>query len=215
MCRNRYCNALGSQETKAGGSASSRSQALRSAAMATRGQPRLVDVVLAGGEPGQAGVFGDPDPVFDPGVCPVAGFEEPDLPEGGVGDEGLVAPPVPVLEQGQLRAEVGVFAPDDDPDPRRPPGQGEQVGDLHDLGVVADLAVGSNRRRTRRLRNQADRRAHRIPSHSLARGRAKTCLWGGLVGEVPSWLMTTASTMAGPPVTWSLPTGASPIRWPR
>lgn len=82
----------------------------------------MVDGVLAGGKPGQAGVLGDPDPVLprkrevppDAGVGPVPGFEEPDL-SGGVGDEGLIPPPVAVLEQGQWRSWVRVLSADDDP----------------------------------------------------------------------------------------------------
>lgn len=57
------------------------------------GQPCAVDAVFPRGEPAQAAVFGDPDAVFNAGVGPVPGFQERDLPGGGVGGEGLVAPP--------------------------------------------------------------------------------------------------------------------------
>ena len=71
-------------------------------------QPGLVDGVLPGREPAQAGVFGGLDPVLDPGVGPVPGFQERQLSDPGVGGEGLVAPAVSLLEQRQLRAGVGV-----------------------------------------------------------------------------------------------------------
>jgi hypothetical protein len=41
-------------------------------------------------------------------VGPVPSFHEPDLPGRGVGDEGLVPPPVAMLDRGQLRAGVGM-----------------------------------------------------------------------------------------------------------
>jgi len=66
-----------------------------------------------------------PDPVFDSGVGAVSGFQERQLPDPGVGGDGLVAPPVGFLEQTELRAGVGVFAADDDPHPGRPFGEVE------------------------------------------------------------------------------------------
>ena len=71
-------------------------------------QPGLVDRELAGREPAEAGVFGVPDPVLDAGVGAVPGFEERQLPDPGVGGDGLVAPPVGLLEQGQLARRGGV-----------------------------------------------------------------------------------------------------------
>ena len=108
------------------------------------------------GEPAQAGVFGGLDPVLDAGVGPVPGFQERQLSDPGVGGEGLVAPAVGLLQQRQLRAEVRPFAADDDPHPGRPAAQIEQSGDLGDLGAVADLAVGGDRRRPRPFRNGGD-----------------------------------------------------------
>src|SRR5680860_326180 len=53
------------------------------------------------------------DPVLDPGVGTVAGFQEGKLHArllGGVGRDRLVAPPVTLFEQGELRTWVGAFA---------------------------------------------------------------------------------------------------------
>lgn len=62
-------------------------------------QPCLVDGELTGGEPSQAGGLRVPDPVFDPGMSPMPDLQELELPSGGVGDEGLVSPPVDLFEQ--------------------------------------------------------------------------------------------------------------------
>jgi len=86
-------------------------------------QPGLVDGVLPQWEPAQAGVFGGLDPVLDPGVGPVSGFQERELSDQGVGGEGLVASAVSLLQQRQLRARVRSFAPDNDPHPGRPAAQ--------------------------------------------------------------------------------------------
>ena len=81
------------------------------------------------------------------------GFQERQLSDPGVGGEGLVAPAVGLLEQRQLGAGVRPFPADDDPHPGRPAAQVEQAGDLGDVGAVADLAVGVDRRRPRPLRH--------------------------------------------------------------
>lgn len=47
-----------------------------------------------------------------------------------------------MLEQGQRRPGVWVLAAQDDPHTGRPGRQVEQAGDLHDVGVLADVAVG-------------------------------------------------------------------------
>jgi hypothetical protein len=64
--------------------------------------PGLVDLIGFRGQMLDTGVLGAADPVLDPGVGAVAGFEEDRLPSGGVGGDQLVAPPVGGLEQGQL-----------------------------------------------------------------------------------------------------------------
>ncbi len=55
----------------------------------------------------QAGVLGVADAVLDSGVGTVACFEERHLSGARVGDEGLVAPAVGLLEQRELSAGVG------------------------------------------------------------------------------------------------------------
>ncbi len=62
------------------------------------------------GKRADAGVFSVPDPVFYPRVSTMPGFEEGQLPGGGVGGDGLVAPAFGVFEQGEGRAGVGVLA---------------------------------------------------------------------------------------------------------
>jgi hypothetical protein len=47
------------------------------------------------------------DAVFDAGMGAVAGFQESQLPGGGVGDERLIALAVAFLEERQVRARVG------------------------------------------------------------------------------------------------------------
>jgi hypothetical protein len=66
-------------------------------------QPGLVDGVLPGRKSAQAGVFGGLDAVLDSGVAAVPCFQERQLPDPGVGGEGLVAPTVGLLQQRQLR----------------------------------------------------------------------------------------------------------------
>jgi len=61
---------------------------------------------------------------------------------GGVGGERR--DPVPVdVSDSQLRAGVGSFLADDDPHPRRPPGQVQQASQLGDPRAVADLMWAS------------------------------------------------------------------------
>src|SRR5215207_4826914 len=107
---------------------------------------------------GASNKAGDPhlDPVLESGVGPVSGFQERELSDQGVGGEGLVAPAVSLLQQRQLRARVRSFAADNDPHPGRPAAQIEQSGDLGDLGAVADIAVGGDRRRPHPFRNRDD-----------------------------------------------------------
>jgi hypothetical protein len=147
----------------------------------------VVDGVLAGREPSEPGVFGDSDPVFDPGVGAVAGFQESDLPGSRVGDERLVAPPITLFEEAELGAGVGVFAADDDPHPGRPglpQGVGQQAGDLHDVGVFADIAVGVDRGCPRLLRHQRDRVPDRLGDrkpHAVLHRPAPSAVLGGSV----------------------------------
>lgn len=58
-----------------------------------------------------------PDPVLDPGVSTMPGFEERQLADRGVGDEDLLAPAVALFEQRQLGARARAFAAQDDPHP--------------------------------------------------------------------------------------------------
>jgi hypothetical protein len=53
--------------------------------------PHLVDGELPRWEPAQAGVFRDPDPVLDPGVGAVEGFEEPKLGPATIGTRRQLA----------------------------------------------------------------------------------------------------------------------------
>ena len=86
-----------------------------------RGQPRLVELVIVGGEPADPGRFPGADRVLDPGVHAVAGVDVGVLPApalrvcGEVGDPQLVVVAVLVLEQGQLGAGVGALAAGEDP----------------------------------------------------------------------------------------------------
>ncbi len=66
--------------------------------------PDFVDVLVPGGQVPEAGVLAGSDPVLDPGVRAVAGFQERQLPAGCVGGEGLVAVAVADLERVQGRA---------------------------------------------------------------------------------------------------------------
>ena len=77
--------------------------------------PHLIDGELPRREPADAGVLRDADAVLDPGVGPVPGLQEPKLTAAGVGGEGLVAPAVGLLDQGQSGAGMRLLPPDDDP----------------------------------------------------------------------------------------------------
>src|SRR3954447_2014655 len=57
-------------------------------------QPDGVDREELGRQAPEAGVLGLPDAVLDPGVRAVTGFQERQLPDPGVGGDGLVAPAV-------------------------------------------------------------------------------------------------------------------------
>jgi len=85
-----------------------------------RGQPRGVDRGCAGGEAAQAGVLAGADTVLD-GVGPVAGVEERELPDAGVGGQALVAGAFAFFEGVELGAGVGPFAADEDASSRRRP----------------------------------------------------------------------------------------------
>jgi len=122
----------------------------------------LVDRELPRREPAQAGVFGAADPVLDLGMGAVAGFEPLQSADGGVGDQGGVAPAVTFLEQAQLGAGVRPFPADDDPYPVWPAGRGEQAGQLGDFGFLPDAAVGGQRRRPRRRGQRGDRGAFQL-----------------------------------------------------
>lgn len=85
------------------------------------------------------------DAVFDAGMGAVAGFQESQLPGGGVGDERLIAPAVAFLEERQLRARVGSFASHDDPHAVRPARQVQQAGQLSDITTDAiSIHCGAN-----------------------------------------------------------------------
>ena len=120
--------------------------------------PGGIDLVVSRGQMSQAGAFRAADLVFDSGLGSVAGFEELDLPAGGVGGGDLVALALVLLEQGQLGAGVGVLPADDDPHVRRPPGEAvtagavaQQPGQLGDLRVRPRCPVGVQRRGPRRF----------------------------------------------------------------
>src|SRR4051794_11662676 len=136
-------------------------------------QPGLLDRELSRWEAPEPGVFGVPDPVLDPGVGTVPGFEERQLAALGVGDECLVAPAVSFFEQRQLRAGVGPLAVDDDPHPAGPLGRdvvGDEAGQLRDVTALTDSAVGVECRCPDLLRYQVDglaqclgdRESHRV-----------------------------------------------------
>ena len=111
---------------------------------------------------GQAGVFRASDPVLDPSVCAVAGIEVGELPEGGVGGERGVAPPVSLFERIQLRTGVRAFPAHDHPRPRRIADQrtgGQHAGDLGQRRAVAVSAIGVGRVCLQPLWESADRRA--------------------------------------------------------
>src|SRR4051794_2345946 len=67
-------------------------------------QPRLVDAEFARREAAHAGLLDRFDPVLDPGVGPVTGLEEGELPAAGVGGHALVPPAVVGLHQAELPA---------------------------------------------------------------------------------------------------------------
>lgn len=73
------------------------------------GQPGGVDGERPAGEAAQAGVCAGAEAVLDPGVGAVAGVEEGQLPDCGVGGEAWVAPAVAVFEGVQLGAGVRPF----------------------------------------------------------------------------------------------------------
>jgi hypothetical protein len=144
-CSSRYLRAFGSHDLRLSGRASRRSQAVRSAARVTRAsQAGLIAYSRDGSRPRPVSLACRirSSTLLVHGVGSVPGLQERQLPEAGVGGEGWVAPPVLVLEQGQLRPRVWPFAADDDPHRFRPARQGEQAGELGDVGVLADLTVG-------------------------------------------------------------------------
>ena len=106
-CSNRYRSAFGSQVFSAVGRASSRSQAMRSAAIEVAiSHAWLIAYSREGNRPMPVSFACRirVSTLLVHGVRAVAGLEERDLPpggQGGVGRDGLVAPPVGVLEQRQ------------------------------------------------------------------------------------------------------------------
>src|ERR1022692_3402242 len=104
--------------------------------------PGGVDRVVPGGHMPQSGALAAADPVLDPGLGAVAGFEELDLPAGGAGGGDLVPLALVLLEQGQLRAGVRVLPPDQDPHAGRPGGEAVPAGAVpQQPGQLGDLRV--------------------------------------------------------------------------
>lgn len=87
------------------------------------------------------------------------GLQERELANPGAGGERLIAITVLALEQAELSAGVGMFAAHDDSHAVRPAAQIQQSGDLGDIGMLADLPVGGDRRRPRRLGTQTGPRS--------------------------------------------------------
>ena len=119
------------------------------------------EMVEAGGLPAA-------DAVLHAGVGAVAGFEERQLPAGGVGGEQLVAPAVGLLQRAQLRPGRRAFAAADDPHVGRPVAQlvaavggAQQPGQLDHPGVY---------RRGRGVRRRGPRRAA-SPTRAACRSR--------------------------------------------
>ena len=90
---------------------------------------------------GQPGVFADADAVLTTGATAVAQFQISELAAAGVGDERGQPQPVGVGEP-QLCPGVRALLADDDPHPRRPPGQIQEPGELDDPGTVARRLLG-------------------------------------------------------------------------
>ncbi len=93
-----------------------RRQAATAAAAGSSQAPSAPDGAQGAGDSGPqpespAGGLGAADPVLDPGVGPVPGFEVGELTGRGVGGEGWEAPTV-VVGEAQLRTGVGPFAAD-------------------------------------------------------------------------------------------------------
>jgi hypothetical protein len=111
---------------------------------------RLVDRELPRREPAQTGVFRDPDPVLDSGVCAVAGLEGAPLPgvltaspgREGVGDEGLVAPAATCSRKVSPAPGCG-FSPRTISRIPRPAGEVDQPGELDDSSGVGGFAGGA------------------------------------------------------------------------
>src|ERR1700722_9257203 len=91
-----------------------------------RVEPRLVDLVVAGGEMTEPGVLAGADDVLDPGMDAMGGVDIGALAQpafrvrGAVGDPQGVAPAVRGLEEGQLRAGVRPLTAGEDPHRLRP-----------------------------------------------------------------------------------------------
>jgi hypothetical protein len=69
--------------------------------------PDLVDVIVPGGYVTDSGVLAGADAVLNASVGAVAGFEERELPAGGVGGECLVAVAVADLEGARVTPGCG------------------------------------------------------------------------------------------------------------
>lgn len=105
---------------------------------------------------------------FDPGQWPVA--------ERGVGGDDLVAVALDGLEQAQLDARVRASAPDREPgaDRKVRAVAVEQTGHLSDLGAVAYLPVGFDRRIPRTGRQRCDRPEDRLVDRGADGKRTST-----------------------------------------
>ena len=106
-------------------------------------EPGGVDLEVAGGEPAVAGVLAAADPVLDPGMGAVPGFQSGQLPGAGVGGEGLEPVAVDVAE-GELGAGMRPFTADDDAHPGWPAvGFEVQTMGLQDTAEFGDYVSGT------------------------------------------------------------------------
>src|SRR5215212_8550715 len=155
-CSIRNRSALGSAAAMSLSRASSRSQAVRSAATATIcSQAWLMAYSRDGNRPrpvSLAALIRSSTRAW--ARCRAS--KNANCPARVLVGEGLVAPTVSLLQRRQLRAGVGTFPADDDPHPGRPASQIQQPGDLGDLSALADLTVSGDRRRPPPLRNGGD-----------------------------------------------------------
>lgn len=114
-------------------------------------QPGGVDREDPGREAAEAGVLAAANAVLHVGVAAVADLKILDgsRPDRGVGGDDLMAQALNGVEQVQLRTGVWAFPAHDQPGSRREPVQNrrcDEVGDLDDLGAVAQVPIGLQRR---------------------------------------------------------------------